>query len=266
MDNDGPVWPGSSSVAGDGTTANTAYTTTGFATQELAMFQYVRDNITSADFVGTSRTTFVMAGNMLYRHSQSAWTQYTMFNGLMYEAVVGYTNSGNFDSAASIDTTLTGATAWLAIANKFLLVVHQVPTSVTAAQNRYGQAAMLMTVPTTNSMTLAGRTFPRVTYRPASAGAYKRWFEFSDFDLNLGNPSGAYTKSGDLYSRTFATGTVRLNTSTGTLSGLTGRSGEITETVGAPGTTRSCGRTGSSISVRGDAVTCCRLRSRASAS
>lgn len=253
--NDTASYPGSASVAGDGTTAGTAYTNAGFIVQEKDCLQYLRDNITSVDFTG-GRTTFILAGNMLWSNATSAWNSWTMLDGIMLEDVVGYTNSGNFDSDTVIASTLAGANAFYALSStKFIINAHQVPINASAAQNRYGLATALMWMPTTNSTTLGGRTFPRWTYRPLTVGSYTRWLEYADFDLDLGAPSGAATLTGGLYERTFTTGSVKSNPTTGTVSGVTARTGVITATPAAPPTTVPLPVAGSAISVRGDNVT-----------
>ena len=75
----------------------------------------------------------------------------------------------------------------------------------------YGQAMALLMAPDEPTVTLGGVDVARFLFRPAHSGAYLRWFEFAELDVDLGRPLGPPEKDGSFRSRSFERGVVEFN-------------------------------------------------------
>ncbi len=207
----GAIYPGSSSRNG-----GNAYTDATMHTQEVAMMQYLRDNVV----LGTGQYN-LMGGNWIHQPTTPNWANdYKMLDYGFDEQLNGWPQTSGFDGASRVDGRINAARNWLASgANKFIVMCAQMRLGGDANVNRYGMATALMMQPTgtAQTATINGRSVPRVVYRPATESDYLRWYEFDDLNVNLGTPTADPVRqsAGNWY-RDFQAGRVTINVSTKT--------------------------------------------------
>lgn len=170
----GSCYPGASTVtwAGKGG-SDIPYTDAGWIENEHALLSYVKSGVEAA--IGREH---VQWGNMLWHPTETDYQAFAgSLAGFMCEAVAGYTNSGNFNSPSLVTAYIEAIKAWIATAGKAALLLHQVPTNATLAQELYGFGAMMQALPLSaqRSVVQAGKTINKISMQNTTATAYARW-------------------------------------------------------------------------------------------
>lgn len=235
---DGNCYPGSASVTWAGKpSGDVPYTNAGWIENEHTLLTYVKAGVEAS--IGR---THVQWGNMLWEPDEVPGGYTTFQNslaGIMVEAFVGYTNSGFFASAGLVDDHITAVKEWIALPGKAALLNHQVPANPTAAQIRYGWAAMLQCLPLSSARTVvqAGKTINKVSLQASTSGAYDRWYmrSFDDAYLPYGVISNPSSRSASgIWTIDLGGYRVRCNRNNSTVDGMAARSGAITQIVAPP--------------------------------
>lgn len=221
-----------------------AYTETTWAQANADLCNWLKTNISHP-----LNKQWALGGNLIHQTSTTDWTKYSGLDYILDESIAGYPQVNSEWSASRIKHTIEQARKFLALnSSKFVMLIGQANDTDGGAQSyandlqrmrmTLGEYAMIR--PISNDISLLGRQFSRVTYRWTEYNRYGQWWEYPEYDTNLGAPIGdAFEEQPGLWRRQYERGYVRANFNYSATGGLAARDAEfiVTGSSGGGGTT-----------------------------